>query len=214
MQMQQPMWSERLEDEDERGITIAYRAKAINIEALVLEPRIVYVEHDDEIHEDVMGIQIVASCDDMELTRETHWGIGLVGDPNITPNKEFLDEVLSSLAPFTVYQAHINMRAMHDRTAQRLKELKEVKEKLSFVTLHHGESRMKLSLGMAQQILFIKMRDKARANIKPFRLQTELPDVAVIFDAQNRVMGRIGFDPTVEKYHHAEGRFGLFNLPD
>jgi hypothetical protein len=206
-------WSVLLDEQYEKGVTLLHTGESFRIESLTLEPRIIQYENDAT----VKGLQIVVKVDDFEIARETQWGLGMgavYGDPNSYPNKQFLEEVLSALAPEAVYQGHINIRAMQKQTEEYLKLIREAREKLSHVYLEYEGSRIKLSLGMAQQVLFIKWRDRARASIKPFRLQRESKSVAVVFNDQNRVMGRIGFNPTEERYRTTEGRFGLYNIPD
>jgi hypothetical protein len=92
--------------------------------------------------------------------------------------------------------------------------LRAARDEMSNVYLSYEGNNIKVSLNMAQQILFIKWRDRARSSINPFRLQRQREDVAVVFDEQNRVMGRIGFKPDEQIYRTSEGRFGLYNIPD
>ena len=203
-------WSKYLDERDTKDITLAHQGEIFTIESLTISPRLIQHEHDRS----VMGIQLIVTCGELEVARETHWGVAILGDPNDTLQKQFLEEVLSDLAPEAIYQAHINIRAMQKQTEAYLKTLRETREKMSNITLIHGGNQIVMSLGMAQQVLFIKLRDRARETIRPFRFQRERPDVAIVYDDLNRVMGRIGFNPEVEAYRTSQGKFGLYNLLD
>lgn len=203
-------WSEYLGEDYERGRILAYEGEPYEVDSLTLEPRIIQYEHE----ESVMGIEMKILCGEVELTRGTYWGLGFEGDPNDPVNSTFLDEVCRGMELQGLLQAHKKIRLVVAAAEERLKSLRETRKIMSVVQLTHEESHIRLSLDMARQVLWMKMRDKARASIIPFRLHLESPEVAIVFDDRNRVMGRIGFNPTVEAYRTTEGRFGVYNLPD
>lgn len=203
------LWSEYLGDDEGRDTLLAYKGQAFEYEGLTIYPQIIENSYSGDV-----GLKLTIKYGDIVLTHTVAWGIGLLGVPYDPDNQRYIQEILNGILPGAVHEAHRNIVDMIVGTQSTLKTLREARDKLGVVILTHEGNSIKLSLTLARQVLLIRANGEGdiRALSKPFRLQRATPDVAIVWNDVNRVIGAIGFDPTNPDYRTTKGRFGLYNL--